>query len=43
MIEDEDEVRAILAAVDPKARYDLRRVLIHDQPTMRHDAIVTPL
>ena len=38
---DDDELRLALSSLDPKARDDLRRVLIHDQAG--RDAIASQL
>jgi len=41
MDDDDDDLRALLETLDPKARDDLRRVLIHDQAD--RDAIASQL
>ena len=41
LIVDDGDVRAVLETLDPKARDDLRRVLIHDQAD--RDAIASRL
>jgi hypothetical protein len=38
---DDDDLRSLLATLDPKAHDDFRRVLIHDQPD--RDAIASQL